>query len=300
MPIKIPKTLPAYATLLNENVFVIDDERAQHQDIRTLRVAILNLMPTKIATETQLLRLLGNTPLQVEVVLLRTASYEAKNVAVEHLLNHYQTFDEVREQHFDGLIITGAPVELLDFEAVDYWPELKQILDWADSHVQSTLHLCWGAQAGLYHRHGIQKYTLPRKMFGIFEHSSLYPEQPLLHGFDETFFAPHSRHTEIRLDDLLKVDGLRVLANSAAAGVHIVCSKDNRHIYVTGHPEYDPLTLLGEYSRDRARGLKIHLPENYFYDNDPEQPVQVRWRSHANLLFANWLNYYVYQATSQP
>ena len=298
MPIKIPRTLPAHAILQSENVFVIDDERALHQDIRTLRVAILNLMPTKIATETQLLRLLGNTPLQVEVVLLRTASHEAKNTDADHLLNHYLTFDEIRDQQFDGLIITGAPVELLDFEEVDYWQELTQILDWADSNVQSTLHLCWGAQAGLYHRYGVPKYQLSRKMFGVFEHRSLHPEQPLLRGFDETFYAPHSRHTEIRIEDLVKVNDIRILARSNDAGIHIVGSKDNRHIYVTGHPEYDPLTLLSEYSRDLARGLSIHLPENYFADNEPQQPVNVRWRSHAHMLFANWLNYCVYQATS--
>lgn len=298
MPIKIASSLPARAVLQSENVFVIDDERALHQDIRTLRVAILNLMPTKICTETQLLRLLGNTPLQVEVVLLHTASHEAKNTDADHLLNHYLTFDEVRDQCFDGLVITGAPVELLEFEEVDYWPELTRILDWADSNVQSTLHLCWGAQAGLYHRYGIPKYNLPRKMFGIFEHQTLHPTQPLLRGFDETFFAPHSRHTGIHLEELLKVKDIRILAESDAAGVNIVASCDNRHIYVTGHPEYDPLTLFSEYSRDLAKGLDIHLPENYFAGDDPEQPVLVRWRSHANLLFANWLNYCVYQATS--
>ncbi len=298
MPIKIPHTLPARAVLQGENVFVIDDERALHQDIRTLRVAILNLMPTKIATETQLLRLLGNTPLQVEVVLLRTASHEARNTDSDHLLNHYVTFDEICSEHLDGLIITGAPVELMEFEEVDYWLELTRILDWADTNVQSTLHLCWGAQAGLYHRYGVPKYRLTRKMFGIFEHRSLHPEQVLLRGFDETFYAPHSRHTEIRLDDLVKVNDIRILARSEAAGIHIVSSKDNRHIYVTGHPEYDPHTLLGEYSRDLAKGLNIHLPENYFLDNDPQQPVNVRWRSHSHLLFANWLNYCVYQATS--
>ncbi len=298
MPIKIPKTLPANAILQSENVFVIDDERALHQDIRTLRIAILNLMPTKIATETQLLRLLGNTPLQVEVTLLRTVSHEPRNTDAEHLLNHYLTFADIREQRFDGLIITGAPVELLEFEEVDYWPELMQILDWADSNVQSTLYLCWGAQAGLFHRYGIPKYRLPRKMFGIFEHHTLHSTQPILRGFDETFFAPHSRHTEIRLEDLVKVNDIRILARSDTAGVHIVGSRDNRHIYVTGHPEYDPLTLFGEYSRDLARGLTIHQPENYFFDNDPKQQVHVRWRSHANLLFANWLNYCVYQATS--
>lgn len=298
MPIKIPRTLPAFDILQGENVFVIDDERALRQDIRSLRVAILNLMPTKIATETQLLRLLGNTPLQVEVVLLRTASYEAKNTAAEHLLNHYLTFDAIRNERFDGLIITGAPVELLEFEEVDYWAELTRIFDWAESNVQSTLYLCWGAQAGLYHRYGIPKYTLPRKMFGIFEHRTLHPELPLLRGFDATFYAPHSRHTGIRREELSKVNELCILANSDAAGVHLIGSKDCRHIYVTGHPEYDPQTLSSEYSRDLGRGLEIHPPENYFPGDDPQQPVQMRWRSHAHLLFANWLNYCVYQTTS--
>lgn len=298
MPIKIPSSLPAAAILRSENVFLIDDERAMHQDIRTLRVAILNLMPTKIATETQLLRLLGNTPLQVDVVLLHTASHEAKNTDAEHLLNHYLTFDDIREQHFDGLIVTGAPVELLEFEDVDYWKELTRILDWADANVQSTLHLCWGAQAGLYHRYGIPKYALPRKMFGIFEHHALSSAHPLLRGFDEIFFAPHSRHTEIRLEDLARISDIHILAHSDQAGINIVASRDNRDVYVTGHPEYDPLTLYSEYSRDLARGQRIHLPENYFIRNDPHQPVHVRWRSHANLLFANWLNYCVYQATS--
>ncbi len=298
MPIKIPRTLPAFDILQRENVFVIDDDRALHQDIRSLRVAILNLMPTKIATETQLLRLLGNTPLQVEVVLLRTASYEARNTATEHLLNHYQTFEDIRGEHLDGLIITGAPVELLEFEQVDYWTELTRIFEWAETNVQSTLYLCWGAQAGLYHRYGIPKHALPRKMFGIFEHDTLQPGLPLLRGFDATFYAPHSRHTGIRVEDLSKIDGLSVLASSAAAGVHLVGSKDCRHIYVTGHPEYDPQTLAGEYARDVGRGLDIHLPENYFCDDDPQQSIRVRWRSHAHLLFANWLNYCVYQTTS--
>ncbi|HET7831345.1 MAG TPA: homoserine O-succinyltransferase [Gallionella sp.] len=298
MPIKIPRTLPAFDILQRENVFVIDDERALHQDIRSLRVAILNLMPTKIATETQLLRLLGNTPLQVEVVLLRTASYEARNTTAEHLVNHYLTFDDIRDERFDGLIVTGAPVELLEFEEVDYWQELTHIFDWAETNVQSTLYLCWGAQAGLYHRYGVPKYTLQRKMFGIFEHHTLHPELPLLRGFDATFYAPHSRHTGIRPEELGKVGDLRILASSAAAGVHLIASRDCRHIYVTGHPEYDPLTLSGEYARDLGRGLDIQVPENYFLDDDPQQSVQVRWRSHAHLLFANWLNYCVYQATS--
>jgi homoserine O-succinyltransferase len=297
MPIKIPSSLPATAILQSENVFVIDDERALHQDIRTLRVAILNLMPTKIATETQLLRLLGNTPLQVDVVLLHTASHEAKNTNAEHLLNHYLTFDEIREQHFDGLIITGAPVELMEFEEVDYWHELTRILDWAETHVTSSLNICWGAQAALQHRYGIPKYALPRKMFGIFEHRTLVRDEPLLRGFDDVFHAPHSRHTEIRRTDIEKVRALRILAESDEAGVHIVASRDGRHLFVTGHPEYDPLTLKSEYERDYLLAMPIAIPKNYFRNDDPTLPPQVNWRSHANLLFSNWLNYYVYQVT---
>lgn len=297
MPIKIPKTLPANAILQSENVFVIDDERALHQDIRTLRVAILNLMPTKIATETQLLRLLGNTPLQVDVTLLHTATHEAKNTDAGHLLNHYVTFDDIREQHFDGLIITGAPVEQLEFNEVDYWSELIQILNWADTNVTSTLNICWGAQAALQHRYGIPKYQLRRKMFGIFEHRKLLNDEPLLRGFDDVFHAPHSRHTEIRREDIERVPELRVLAESDEAGVHIVADRNGKHLYVTGHPEYDPLTLRGEYERDYLLALPIAIPRNYFQADDPIRPPQVRWRGHANLLFSNWLNYYVYQVT---
>lgn len=297
MPIKIPQTLPANAILQSENVFVIDDERALHQDIRTLRVVILNLMPTKIATETQLLRLLGNTPLQVDVTLLHTATHEAKNTDAEHLLNHYVTFDEIREQRFDGLIITGAPVEQLEFHEVDYWPELIQILNWAETNVTSTLNICWGAQAALQHRYGIPKYQLRRKMFGIFEHRKLLNDEPLLRGFDDVFHAPHSRHTEIRREDIELVPELKILAASVEAGVHIVADRKGKHLYVTGHPEYDPLTLRGEYERDYLLALPIAIPRNYFQADDPTQPPQVLWRGHANLLFSNWLNYYVYQVT---
>ena len=296
MPIKIPRTLPATAILQSENVFVIDDERALHQDIRTLRVAILNLMPTKIATETQLLRLLGNTPLQVDVVLLHTATHQAKNTDAEHLLNHYATLDEIRELYFDGLIITGAPVEHLDFKEVDYWPELVQIFDWAESHVTSSLNICWGAQAALHHRYGIPKYLLKHKMFGIFEHKTLLEDEPLLRGFDDVFHAPHSRHTEIRRADLERVPALQILAESDEAGVHMVATRDGRHLFVTGHPEYDPLTLRSEYERDYQLALANAIPKNYFDADDPTRAPLVRWRSHANLLFSNWLNYYVYQA----
>jgi homoserine O-succinyltransferase len=297
MPVKIPSTLPARATLESENVFVMGEERAAHQDIRPLRVAILNLMPTKIATETQLLRLLGNSSLQVDVTLLHTTTYESQNVDADHLLNHYDTFEDVRSEKFDGLIITGAPIEHMQFEEVDYWPELAHIMDWAETNVYSTFNICWGAQAALYHRYGIPKYPLPRKMFGIFEHHTLLPTERLLRGFDDTFLAPHSRHTEIRRADIEKVSDIQILSESDDAGVYIVGSKDGRHIFVTGHSEYDPLTLKGEYDRDVNKGLPIHVPKNYYPKDDPSQIPHVRWRGHANLLYANWLNYYVYQVT---
>ncbi len=297
MPVKIPNTLPARAILEDENVFVMSEERAAHQDIRSLRVAILNLMPTKIATETQLLRLLGNSALQVDVTLLHTITHAAKNTDAEHLLTHYESLDDVRSQKFDGLIITGAPVEQLDFEEVDYWPKLVSIMDWAETNVESIFYICWGAQAGLYHRYGIPKYPLSAKMFGVFEHRTLVPTEKLMRGFDDVFLAPHSRHTEIRRADLEKVPELQILAESDEAGVYIVGSKDGRHLYITGHSEYDPLTLKGEYDRDVKKGLPITVPNNYFPNNDPVRFPQVRWRGHANLLYANWLNYYVYQVT---
>jgi len=297
MPVKIPSTLPARAILEQENVFVMGQERAEHQDIRALRMAILNLMPTKIATETQLLRLLGNSALQVDVTLLHTATYESKNTDAEHLLNHYETFEAVRGEKFDGLIITGAPVEQMEFEEVDYWQELTRIIDWAETNVESTFYICWGAQAGLYHRYGIPKHPLPRKMFGVFEHRALAPTERLLRGFDDTFYAPHSRHTEIRRADLEKVSEIQILAESDEAGVYLVGSKDGRHIFVTGHSEYDPLTLKGEYDRDVNKGLTIHVPRNYYPSDDPATMPKVRWRGHAHLLFSNWLNYYVYQVT---
>jgi len=273
------------------------EERAARQDIRPMRVAILNLMPTKIATETQILRLLGNSALQVDVTLLRTATHDPKNTGADHLLKHYTTFDEVRGEKFDGLIITGAPVEQLEFEAVDYWRELTRILDWAATDVVSTFNICWGAQAALYQRYGIPKYPLPRKMFGVFEHRTLRPKERLLRGFDDTFMAPHSRHTEIRRADIEKVGELSILAESDDAGVYIVGTKDGRHVFVTGHSEYDPLTLKTEYDRDVSNGLAIDVPRNYYPQDDPSRPPQVRWRGHASLLYANWLNYYVYQVT---
>lgn len=297
MPVKIPETLPARAILESENIFIMGEERAKSQDIRPLRVAILNLMPTKIQTETQLLRLLGNTPLQVEVTLLHMATHKSKNTSAEHLLNHYKSFAQVKRQKFDGLVITGAPVEQMPFEDVDYWPELQDILDWATTNVFSTFHICWGAQAGLYHYHGVPKYPLPHKMFGVFPHRVLDRHNKLLRGFDDVFLAPHSRHTEIRRADLEGVAGLTILAESDEAGVYLLASQDGKQVFVTGHSEYDPLTLKGEYDRDVNKGLPIHVPINYFPANDPAGDPLVRWRSHANLLFANWLNYSVYQVT---
>jgi len=297
MPVNIPKTLPARAILEGENVFVMTEERAMRQDIRPLRMAILNLMPTKIATETQLLRLLGNTPIQVEVTLLHTATHKSKNVDEAHLMNHYETFAAVRGEKYDGLIITGAPVEQMDFEQVDYWPELCQIMDWAETNVFSTLYICWGAQAGLYHRYGVPKYPLAQKMFGVFEHTVLAPTERLMRGFDDRFLAPHSRHTEIRRADLEQVPAIRILSESDEAGIYMVATHDGRHIFITGHSEYDPLTLKGEYDRDIHKGLPIQVPRNYYPDDQPTNPPLVRWRSHSHLLFSNWLNYYVYQVT---
>lgn len=297
MPVKIPSTLPARAILESENVFVMDEDRAIHQDIRALRVAILNLMPTKIATETQILRLLSNSALQVEITLLHTATHESKNVDADHLIEHYVTFEDVKDEKFDGLIITGAPVEQMPFEEVDYWNELTQIMDWAKTNVESTFFICWGAQAGLYHYYGIPKYDLPHKMFGVFEHRVLSRVQSLMRGFDDLFFAPHSRHTEIRRADIEKHPNLTILAESDEAGVYIVSSNDGRFLFITGHSEYDPLTLKGEYDRDVNKGLPIHVPNNYYPKDDPQLPPVVRWRGHSNLLYANWLNYHVYQVT---
>ena len=295
MPVKVPATLPARSILEAENVFLMEENRALHQDIRPIRIAILNLMPTKIATETQLLRLLGNTPLQVEVTLLHMTSHESKNTSAEHLLQHYSSFQEVRSQFFDGLIITGAPVETLPFEAVDYWPELTDLLDWARTHVFSTLYICWGAQAGLYRYYGVPKFPLAEKMFGVFPHTVLARDERVVQGFDDVFFAPHSRHTETRRADILAVPDLVLLAESEEAGVYLVQSKDRRHVFVTGHSEYDPGTLRAEYVRDVEKGLPIAVPRNYFPGDDPGREPQVRWRGHSNLLFTNWLNYYVYQ-----
>jgi homoserine O-succinyltransferase len=297
MPVRIPDTLPAKSILESENIFVMGEKRAEQQDIRPLSIAILNLMPTKINTETQLLRLIGNSPLQVEVTLLHMDSHESKNTPADHLLNHYQTFDQVRYDKFDGLIITGAPVEHLEFEDVDYWDELCEVLDWKEDNVFSTFHICWAAQAGLYHKYGVPKYPLSRKMFGVYPHRIVSRHEKLLRGFDDEFLAPHSRHTEIRCEDIIQVDAIKLLAVSEEAGVYIVSSQDGRDIYVTGHSEYDPLTLKAEYDRDVHKGLPIQVPQNYYPDDDPSRDPLVRWRGHANLLYANWLNYHVYQNT---
>lgn len=297
MPVNIPRALPARATLASENVFVMTEGRAGHQDIRPLRIAIVNLMPMKIDTETQLLRLLGNTPLQVEITFLHMGSHESRNTPPEHLAAFYATFDQVRDRKFDGLVITGAPVELLPFEEVDYWEELCELMDWSDTHVFSTLHVCWGAQAALYHHYGVPKYTLEQKMFGVFGHRVLEPRSEVLRGFDEVFPAPHSRHTEVRAADVAEVPRLRLLADSEEAGVYLAATLDNRQLFVTGHPEYERYTLRAEYERDVSRRLPITVPRNYFPGDDPSAEPAVTWRSHAYLLYANWLNYCVYQRT---
>ncbi len=297
MPVKIPSQLPAYQVLKNENIFVMDEDRAIAQDIRPLKIAILNLMPLKEVTETQLLRVLGNTSLQIEPVFLATESYQPKNTDKEYLDAFYRTFDEVKDENFDGFIITGAPVETLPFEAVQYWDELKEIMEWADKNVFSTLYICWGAQAGLYYRYGVPKYDLEEKRFGVFVHEVLAQNVKLLRGFDDAFYAPHSRHTEVRREDIEKHEDLMILAESEDAGVHIVANRDLRHIYVMGHGEYDADTLDREYRRDIDRGAEIDPPENYYKGNDPANTPLVTWRSHGNMLFANWLNYCVYQET---
>ncbi|MCI0519441.1 MAG: homoserine O-succinyltransferase [Chloroflexi bacterium] len=297
MSIIIPNQLPAREILTQENVFVMNEQRAIHQDIRPLQIAILNLMPTKIVTETQLLRLLGNTPLQVEVTLVRTNSYQSKNTPEEHLLAFYQTFDEIRQRKFDALIITGAPVEHMPFEEVEYWQELQAIMDWGFHNVFALFYICWAAQAALYHQFGVPKYPLPAKQFGVFPHRVVEKHVKLLRGFDDVFYAPHSRHTEIRREDIEKIPELKVLIESPQAGVFLIASRDGRQVFVTGHAEYDPLTLKAEYDRDVAAGLPISIPLNYFPQDDPAQPPIVRWRGHAHLLFANWINYTVYQET---
>jgi len=297
VPIQIPNNLPATGVLQQENIFVMTEDRAVTQDIRPLEIVVLNLMPTKVVTETQLSRLLGNTPLQVRVELMHTKSHTAKNTSQEHLLTFYKTFDELKHRKFDGMVITGAPVENMAFEDVDYWQELCQIMEWSTTHVQSTLHICWGAQAGLYYHYGINKYPLEKKLFGVFEHTKDYPRSILLRGFDDTFWVPHSRHTTIAREDIESVPALKIISSSEEAGVYAVMNKNGRQIFITGHSEYDWDTLEKEYLRDKKQGLPIDVPKNYYPgDDDTKQPV-VRWRSHANLLFSNWLNYFVYQAT---
>ena len=297
MPVKISDTLPARKVLENENIFVMTDTRAQAQDIRPLKLIILNLMPTKTATETQLLRCLSNTPLQFEVELLQTATYRAKNTPAEHLLAHYKTFSQIRKNRYDGMIITGAPVEHLAFEDVAYWPELCEIMDWSRRHVCSTFHICWGAQAALYHNYKIPKYPLTDKLFGVYSHDVRDPLCPLTRGFDDVFLAPHSRLTETRVSDVERTPELQVLSVSPDAGLYIAMSRNGREIYVTGHSEYDAETLDKEYRRDVDRGLAPRIPENYYPDNNPALAPHKTWRSHAGLLYSNWLNYYVYQAT---
>ncbi|MCF8572271.1 homoserine O-succinyltransferase [Gordonia sp. HY002] len=295
MPVNVPHDLPARAILEAEKIFVMSDERAWHQDIRPMRIAVLNLMPLKVTTETQLLRLLSNTPLQIEITLLHTASHVSQTTSAEHLESFYSTFDDVAEQHFDGLIITGAPIEKLDFEDVDYWPEMARILDWTRTNVQSTLHVCWGAQAALYHHYGVGKYEVPQKISGVFTHRLTGAESPIITGFDEEFLAPHSRHTDVHASAIAATGEVDVLAVSDEAGVFLAGTADGRQIFVTGHPEYDADTLAREYRRDSEQGMSVPVPAHYFPDDDPAAVPLNRWRGHGHLLYANWLNYCVYQ-----
>ena len=297
MPIKIPNELPAYKTLTDENIFVMNEFRAETQQIRPLQIAVVNLMPTKIDTETQLMRLLGNTPLQVEAVLLRTKTHQSKNTPIEHLKTFYKTFDEVNHHNFDGMIITGAPVEQIPFEEVEYWDELCEIMEWSKHHVHSTLHICWGAQAGLYYHFGVPKYQLSQKVFGIFPHTVERKSSILFRGFDDVFMVPHSRHTEVRREDVEKHPEIKILASSSEAGLYAMMTENGRQIFITGHSEYDAGTLEKEYLRDKNAGLPIEVPKNYYPGDDDRLPPRVTWRAHANLLFSNWLNYFVYQTT---
>ena len=297
MPIRIPNDLPAASTLQQENIFVMPQDRAITQDIRPLEIVLLNLMPTKIVTETQLTRLLGNTPLQVNLELMHMSSHRSKNTSQEHLLSFYKSFDELKARKFDGMVITGAPVEHMAFEEVDYWQELTEIMEWSKTHVHSTFHICWGAQAGLYYHYGIDKQWLPEKLFGVFKHKADYKRAILLRGFDDTFWVPHSRHTTVLREDIEAVPELKILASSERCGVYAVMNKGGRQIFITGHSEYDADTLEREYLRDKNQGLPIHMPENYYPDDDDTKEPIVRWRGHGNLLFSNWLNYFVYQTT---
>lgn len=297
MPIKIDNNLPAKKILQSENIFIMDEDRAMHQDIRPLKIVILNLMPLKQQTETQLLRMLSNSPLQLEITLLNPESYQSKNTSSDHLLAFYTTFENIKKNKYDGMIITGAPIEQMPFEEVAYWEELTEIMEWTKHNVTSTFHICWGAQAGLYYHYGIEKYPLPQKMFGIFRHTVTTPHCPLLRGFDDEFLVPHSRHTSVRKEDIIKHPDLQLLSESNESGVYIVMSKDEKQIFVTGHSEYDALTLNQEYVRDKEKGLDIEIPQNYFPNDDDKKQPPATWRSHAHLLYSNWLNYYVYQIT---
>ncbi len=297
MPIKIDGRLPAHKALENENIFVMTEERANTQDIRPLNIVILNLMPTKVETETQLLRLLSNSPLQIDVTLLQTATHQAKNVSQEHMLKFYSFFDDIKNNRYDGMVITGAPVEQMEFEEVDYWQELCEIFEWSKTNVYSTFHICWGAQAGLYYHYGIPKYPLEKKLFGVFPHRSLDNFHPLLRGLDEVFYVPHSRHTEIKMNDIALVKDLQVLTYSDMAGIHLISDMACRNFYATGHSEYDRDTLFKEYFRDKSKGLDISVPYNYFSCDDPTKTPLITWRSAANIIFSNWLNYFVYQKT---
>ena len=297
MPIKIPNDLPAVKTLSDENIFVMTETRAITQDIRPLKILLLNLMPKKIETETQFSRLLGNTPLQVELELIPTKSHKSKNVTEEHLLSFYKIFDDVKDNYYDGFVITGAPVEHMPFEEVEYWDELVEIMEWSKTHVHSTLHICWGAQAGLYYHYGINKHQLDEKLFGVFPHKVDYKRSILFRGFDDNFMAPHSRHTTVLREDIEAAPGLKILASSDEAGVYAISNKNGRQIFITGHSEYDPDTLKNEYLRDLGQGKPIKMPKNYFPDDNAKKAPKVTWRAHANLLFCNWLNYFVYQTT---
>lgn len=297
MPIKIPNDLPAAQVLSDENIFFMTEYRAITQDIRPLKILLLNLMPTKIDTETQLSRLLGNTPLQIELELLQTQSYESQNTPKEHMLAFYKTFDEIKENTYDGLIITGAPVEKMAFEEVDYWQELTEIMEWSKTHVHSTFHICWGAQAGLYYHYGIQKHPLDKKMFGVFPHTLECKQSILFRGSDDVFYVPHSRHTTVLREDIEREPNLKIIAASEEAGVYAISNQDGSQIFITGHSEYDPRTLEKEYLRDKNAGLPIEVPRNYYPNNDDTQEPVVTWRAHANLLYSNWLNYFVYQTT---
>ena len=297
MPLRLPDKLPAIELLKKENIFVMDDSRATSQDIRPLRIVILNLMPLKITTETDLVRLLSNTPLQLEIYFMKLKSHTSKNTPIEHMMMFYKDFDVLQKEKFDGMIITGAPIEHLDFEDVEYWNEISKIFAWANTHVTSTMYICWAAQAGLYYHYGVPKYQLPKKMFGIFQQHTLQPQIPLFRGFDDVFYMPHSRHTEVRREDIEKHKELEIVAESPESGVSIVMARGGRQIFVTGHMEYSPYTLDSEYRRDLGKRDDVDMPKNYYRDNDPQKAPNVTWRAHANLLFSNWINYYIYQET---